>query len=190
GPGNSVYGTASGQPLVRATFDSSAGTAALADVYPASLVPNAASFLGVRTAGSLLAAVALENPDNVLLYDIADPAAPVLLDQQLILPEQLNVNGTGSVDFGGDSLFVLDTNHGLRAYRIVRNGTAAPAVLGKPALVGTTLSFSIVGTEGRAYRVQRSVDLRQWSDVGTYTAPATVSVPTTGTAAVFRAVSP
>lgn len=190
GPGNSVYGTATGQPLVRVSFDPTTGIATLTDTYPATVVPQAVSFLGVDAANHLLAAVALENPDNVRLYDIADPSAPAPLDQQLILPEQPNVNGTGSADLGGDRLFVLDTNHGLRAYRIVRGGAAGPATLGAPSLTAGTIAFGLTGSSGRAYRVQRSSDLRTWTDLGTFTAPATVSTTVTGGAEFYRAVTP
>lgn len=123
GAGNTVFGTANGQPVVHVAFNPDDGTATLVRTYGPDLVPGTVSFLGVHPSSNLLAGVALETPDNVRLYDLATPDAPVLLDQALITPEQPNANGTGAVDFGGDRVFVLDTNHGLRAFEIDRSGT-------------------------------------------------------------------
>ncbi len=189
GPGDSVFGTANGQPLVHVAFNPVAGTATLSRNYAATLVPTVVSIIGVQASSNLLAGVALETPDNVVLYDLADIDNPVLLDQRLIPPEQPNVNGTGSMDFGGNRLFVLDTNNGLRAYEIKRGGAAGPATLGAAQVVGGTFSFTLTGTPGREYGVQKSPDLRVWTEIGTYPSPATVSDATGAGAAFYRAVA-
>lgn len=190
GPGNTVFGTANGQPLVQATFNPASGTAELTRTYAASQIPNAASFIAFQPSSSLLAACLLETPDNVLLYDLTDLDNPQALDQQLILPEQPNLNGTGSIDFGANRLFVLDTNHGLRAYEIVRNSAPSAPTLSKPVLASGVFSFQLTGTAGKEYVVQRSSDLRTWTDLRTVTGTATLSDPNApGAAAFYRALA-
>ncbi len=189
GPGDTVFGTANGQPLVQAGFNLTDGSAALVRSHDPAAVPATVSFLAFDPATKRLAGVALETPDNVRLYDLADAANPVALDQALILPEQPNVNGTGAVDFGGDRVYVLDTNHGLRAYRIQPGGGAGPATLAEARIVGGSFTFSLAGTAGASYLVQRSADLKTWTDLGTHAPPATVSDATGSGPAFYRAVA-
>lgn len=189
GPGNTVFGTANGQPLVHVAFDPANGTATLARTYDPTVIPNAVSFLGYHPSSNYLAGVALENPDNVLLYQVG-AENPTLLDQQLILPEQPNANGTGSVDFGGNRLFVLDTNHGLRAFELAAGSPpASPAQLSQPRIVDGAFIFSLGGTAGRDYVVQKSSDFSAWSEIGTFRPPATVTDPTSAGPTFYRAIA-
>lgn len=193
GPGDTVFGTANGQPLVHVAFNRAAGTATLARSYPAVAVPNAVSFVGTLVASNYLAGVALENPHNVQLFSLADLDNPVLADQELILPQQINANGTGSVDFGGGRLFVLDTNHGLRAYTLGAGGVVGgPATLSAPAVSGGQLAFQLAGTAGAQYVVEftAAFPAAQWQEVATVTAqaaPVPVTVPAPGTTGYVRA---
>jgi hypothetical protein len=160
GPGNTVFGTANGQPLVRVAFIPADGTAILERTYAAPEVPTALSVIGYQAASNRLAGVALENPDNVVLYQFNASQDPTLLDQRLILPKQPNANGTGAIDFGGTRVFVLDTNHGLRAFEMTQGtGDADPASLSQPRIVAGSFTFSLGGTSGRDYTVQKSLDL-------------------------------
>jgi len=190
GPGDTVFGTAGGQPLVHVAFNTGTGEATLARSYASTNVPFAVGFHAVHVASNLLAGVAFETPDNVQLYGLADLDAPVLLDQELILPEQANPNGTGSADFGGDKLFVLNTNHGLRAYRLQAGGTpGGPATLGSPQVTGGQFSFQLTGTAGASYEMQRTTDFASWSRVGDFTAPATITEAVGAAPAFYRAVA-
>ncbi|MFN0068836.1 MAG: immunoglobulin domain-containing protein [Limisphaerales bacterium] len=198
GPGDTVFGTANGQPLVHAAFNRAAGTAAIARTYASTNVPNAVSFIGTLVASNHLAGVALENPHNVQLFNLADLDNPVLADQELILPQQVNANGTGAADFGGGKLFVLDTNHGLRAFTLgAGTPAAAPAVLGAPQILGVglgrTLRFTLNGTAGATYTIQQAPALPGgWVDVTTVIPPGTpipVSVPATNSVGFVRAVA-
>jgi WD40 repeat protein len=190
GPGNSVFGTANGQPLVHVAFNPATGSATLATSYTPEQIPNAVSFLGSQVSSNRLAGVALETPNNVLLYDITDPTQPVALDQRLILPQQPNINGTGSIALGGDRLFVLNTNHGLRAYSIGASSPAVPASLGEPSLTDGTFRFQLTGAAGTTYTVQKSTNLSTWSNLGTFTAPATVTDPAGIDPTYYRAILP
>jgi len=190
GTGNTLFGTANGQPLVRVAFNPTDGSATLERSYTATEIPNAISFIGYHAASNRLAGVAFENPDNVRLYDLGGSGDPVLLDQQLILPKQPNANGTGSIDFGGNRIFVLDTNHGLRAFEMVL-GTVptVPAQLSQPRIVPGSFTFSLGGTTGGAYTVQKSPDLKTWTDLGNFRAPANVTDPTGPVASFYRAIA-
>lgn len=193
GPGDTVFGTANGQPLVHVAFNRAAGTATLARSYPAAAVPNAVSFIGTLVSGNYLAGVALENPHNVQLFNLADLDNPVLADQELILPQQVNANGTGSVDFGGGRLFVLNTNHGLRAYTLgPATVPGGPATLSAPVVSGGQLTFRLAGTAGAQYAVEFAARLpgSPWQEVATVTAqdaPVAVTVPAPGPAGYVRA---
>lgn len=188
GTGNTVLGTANGQPLVRVTFNPDTGTAALERTYAPTEIPVAVSFIASLPSSNWVAGVALENPDNIQLFDLSGES-PTLADQQLILPEQPNANGTGAADFGGNRLFVLNTNHGLRAYDITAGSPPAePARLVQPRVVSGAFTFDLTGTAGRDYTVQKSADLQGWSDVGTFQPPATVSDPAAPGPVFYRAV--
>lgn len=197
GADNTVWGTAAGQPLHHVSFDPLAGTATLVKSYPAAQVPTALAFIGVDRTSSLLAGVALETPDNVQLFDLADLENPVLVDQELILIDRPNVNGTGSVDFGGDKLFVLDSNNGLRAYAVDPDavGEADPAVLSAVVLADGNVTFTLTGTPGATYEVLRATALTGgFVSAGTFQIPAggsvTVNLPAGETTSFFRATTP
>jgi hypothetical protein len=190
GTGNTVFGTANGQPLVRVSFNPADGSAVLERSYAATDVPTAVSFLGYHSASNRLAGVALENPDNVQLFEFDGTGNATLADQQLILPKQPNANGTGAIDFGGNRLFVLDTNHGIRAFEMGQGTVPAqPARLGQPRITGGNLTFSLAGTAGQNYTVQKSADLKSWSDLGVFRPPADVTDPTGPGPAFYRAVA-
>ncbi len=190
GSGNRVFGTANGLPLVLAAFNPADGTATLERSYSAPEIPAAVSFIGYHSSSNWLAGVALENPDNVLLHRFSETGDPVLVDQRLILPKVPNANGTGSLDFGGNRLFVLDTNHGLRAFDLVQGSSPAePASLSQPRVAGGIFTFSLGGSTGRDYLVQKSGDMDAWTDLGTFRAPATVTDPTGPSPTFYRAIA-
>ncbi len=190
GPGNSVFGTANGQPVVHVAFDPTAGTATLARTYSAAQIPNSVSVIGYHATSNLLAGVALEIPDNVRLYDLANLDEPAMRDQRLILPEQPNINGTGAVDFGGSKLFALDTNNGLRAYEITAGTPAGPATLGTATVANGQISFGVAGTAGAQYVVQKATAVSgPWNDFQTVTVPAIVTDTAGGSGAFYRAIA-
>lgn len=186
GPGNSVFGTTSGQPIVHVAYDPATGTATLARTYPAAQIPTAVAHLGFDPAKGLLAGTALETPDNLLLYSLADIDNPALLDQELFPVDNANVNGTGSIAFGGNRVFVLDSNNGLHAYSINLN----PAVR-------TTASASVSGAnivirvaDPGTYDIESATNpAGPWTRVGSATTAQPFSTPATANAALFRAVA-
>jgi len=69
----------------------------------------------------LLAGISLETPDNLRLYDISKLTnPPANVDTDFFPTDNVNGNGIGSVDFGNEMVFGLDTNNGLLALSIQR----------------------------------------------------------------------
>lgn len=119
GAGNSFWGKTIGRPLRLIDFDLAAGTGTTRFSFPANLFRSEVSPIGVNSASNWLAAVAIEIPDNLRLYDISSLAnLPVLIDQRLFPADNENVNGTGSVSFIRDRLYAVDSNSGVLAYTV------------------------------------------------------------------------
>ena len=188
GPGNTVFGTAAGQPVIHVAFDPTTGDSTVARTYAAALIPNAVAHLAYDAARNLLAATALEAPDNILLYSLADLDAPALLDQELLPVDNANVNGTGALGFGGDRLFALNSNNGIHAYTI----NLTPSVVA-PTLIatrdGANLVISIV--EAGTFDIESSTTpFTGWTKVGTVNAAQPFTTPASTGDAFFRAVAP
>jgi hypothetical protein len=194
GAGNTVWGTASGVPLHHAAFDPAAGTATLLKSYPAAQIPGAVTLLAYDPAEQLLAGVALETPDNVQLFDLANLEDPVLVDQELILADKANPNGTGAADFGAGRLFVLNSNNGVLAFTVNRSVPAGPATLSAVSVTGDTVAFTLTGTVGATYELQRGGTPASLARLGSYTVPAAgslvITVPADDSAGFFRVVAP
>jgi hypothetical protein len=176
GADDTVWGTANGQPLHHVRFDLASGTGSLAAVYGAEVLPGALTAIGVHAAENLLAGIALENPDNIQLYRLPDGAGvPVLADQELILPDRANLNGTGSVDFGGGRLFTLNSNNGVQAFTVDLRRPPGPASLGEANYRSGVFSFVLRGDSGARYKVQYTPDFGSWTDLGVFDLPVSGS---------------
>lgn len=185
GPGNSVFGTASGSPIVHVAFDPATDSATLARSYVAAQIPTAVAHLAIDTTRSLLAGTALETPDNLLLYSIADIDNPVLLDQELFPIDNPNVNGTGAIAFGGNRLFALDSNHGLFAYTIDLTPRVRTTVAARIEGANVVVTVADPGT----YDIESGDVLGTWQKVGTATTAQPFTAPASAAAAFYRAVA-
>ncbi len=185
GPGNSVFGTASGSPIVHVAFDAVASSATLARTYVAAQIPTAVAHLAIDTTRSLLAGTALETPDNLLLYSIADIDNPVLLDQELFPIDNPNVNGTGAIAFGGNRVFVLDSNQGLFAYTINLTPSVRTTVAARIEGANVVVTVADPGT----YDIESGSVLGTWQKVGTATTAQPFTAPASAAAAFYRAVA-
>jgi hypothetical protein len=185
GPGNSVFGTASGSPIVHVAFDPAAGSATLARTYVAAQIPTSVAHLAVDTTRSLLAGTALETPDNLLLYSIADIDNPVLLDQELFPIDNPNVNGTGAIAFGGNRVFALDSNHGIFAYTIDLTPRVRTTVAARIDGTNVVVTVADPGT----YDIESGDVLGTWQKVGTATTAQPFTAPASAAAAFYRAVA-
>lgn len=135
GNGNNFFGDASGSVNPR-QFGYDLGTGVLTTVatYTA---PNVA-IIGVDPANNLLAGIALNatpTKDTLVLYDISSGSA-VQQDVKSFPLDQANANGVGAVEFANGTLYALDVNNGIVAYKVVPEpGTVALGMFGAAALV-------------------------------------------------------
>jgi len=127
GAGDTFWAKNAGYNLRRAAYDAGAGTGTILNAFTG--LPQVGA-IAWDTANDLLAGVAVENPDNLRLYDLLDLAAgPSLLDQDFFPANNANVqvNGAAAFDVAGGRLFALDVNNGLLAMkygpRLKRSGT-------------------------------------------------------------------
>jgi hypothetical protein len=121
GETNSFWTKISGGVLRHIEFDLAAGTGTSVQTFTSTELAGNILPIGVDTGQGLLAGISLETPDNVRLYDISTlTIPPVNIDTDFFPTDNANVNGTGSVDFGNNMLFVLDTNNGLLGLNIQR----------------------------------------------------------------------
>jgi hypothetical protein len=78
----------------------------------------------------------LAGTDEVRLYDVTDPANPVLLDTELFPVNNTNSNGIGALDWGNGMLFALNPNNGLMAFTVVPEPTTYATIFGGLLLAG------------------------------------------------------
>jgi hypothetical protein len=107
----------------------------------------------------------VENPDNLRLLDTTLPQQePAVLDIELFPTDNANINGTGSIAFGPDKVFALDSNNGIMALNIgnlecrpdqlsltrtrdsVRITWTRPnyRLLGAPAMLGAATQWDVI----------------------------------------------
>ncbi|MCB1125535.1 MAG: DUF4623 domain-containing protein [Verrucomicrobiae bacterium] len=151
GAGNTVYTKINNGALRLVSFDLATGTSTLIQSWADPAIPNGVAPIATDAAAKELAGV-LYGGNGVNLYNIEDTTQPpIFIDSEPNPNSNANGNGVGSADFGNNRLFVLDTNNGLQAYKIVRSTTAEPpAISTGPAdtevLEGGNVSFSVAAT--------------------------------------------
>lgn len=174
GAGNSFWAKLVGSPLRQIEFDPVVGFGSVSRYYSfaaANTVPTFVSAIAVDTNKQFLAGVAFENPDNVRLYSIADlDAGPVLRDQELFATDNANGNSLGAAIFGGDYLFALNSNNGIKAFLI--NTNYVPPVVSfaitSIAVREGTVVVTWQSVAGQSYQVQSKESLSEleWTNLG------------------------
>ncbi|MBI2947297.1 MAG: DUF4623 domain-containing protein, partial [Verrucomicrobia bacterium] len=191
GAGNSFWGTAISRPLRLIDFDLAAGTGTTRVTLGVNDVPVSASAIGVDPTNNLLAAVAVENPDNLRLYNVASlPNPPSMVDQELFPTDNANANATGSVDFGGGRLYAMNSNNGLMAFTVNPGaiGPAQPAALSAPARqVGGAFQFTLSGSASAPYVIEATQDFKTWLPISTNTIAASGTIQITDSNATTQA---
>jgi hypothetical protein len=114
-------------------------------------------------------------PENVRLYNISDfTNALVLTDQELYTTNVgnafLNGAGAGSTAFGGNYLFALDMNNGIKAFLISTNMVSTLPAFSITSIVpatGPSVILTWPSVAGHTYQVQAKSALTNgaWSDV-------------------------
>lgn len=136
---DTLYANLGNAPLRRAVIDLAAASATSQSI-PTSNVAAVVSPIAVDPEAKLLAGIRLATgPDSLLLYDISDPTAPVLLSEATFPYDEGNSNGVGAVDFGTDVVYALDTNNGLHAFSITDTGEVLP-----PEITGDLVNLRVI----------------------------------------------
>ena len=174
GPGsNTFWAKNPTNELYLVQFDLAAATGAVIRVYSDTNLLNTVRAISADSAQKFLAGFAPNQPDNVVLYDISNlEAGPVLRDQEPFATQfpRGPVGGTGSTAFGGNYLFALDSNNGIRAYNIDRSYVppissfsiasvrveAGAVILTWPSVVGH--SYQVQGKD--------ALNIGSWTDIG------------------------
>jgi hypothetical protein len=169
GEGNTFWTTAPGRSVQVYEFNLQQATATLLHEFGAGILPESLSPLGVDTENKLLAAIQVAAPDNLKLYDISNlETGPAILTEVIFPPKNTNPNGTGSVAFGNNRLFALDSNNGIMAFTVDLSGVASPVMLSQPALLENgSFQFHISGKASSTQVIQGSANLEQWENLGT-----------------------
>lgn len=113
--GSDIWGKVNGQPLRQAQVDFSFGTGTILNSFSGL---NSMAPIGVNAEGTLLAGVFIDNPDHLRLFDISTPGTIIALDTELFPSDNANGNATGSVAFGNNKVYALDSNNGLIAMNL------------------------------------------------------------------------
>jgi hypothetical protein len=153
-------------------------------------VPPSLRGISTDPAQKFLAGLAIESPnDNVRLYDVSNLAnGPIQRDEEpfALANPNITINGTGSTAFGGNYLFALDSNNGLKAFLINTN-----YVPPQPLFSITNFSVTFAGqvltwpaTFGVSYQVQYKDSLSDpsWTDIGSQLTATTSPLSFTNTA--------
>jgi hypothetical protein len=156
GEGSTLWATATGKPLLRIGYDFASGSASILRSFPGSDITSSVGPLGVSPDGYHLGGLAFENPDNFQLFDVRMPDAISLVDQELLILDRPNLNGTGAISFGRDVAYVLDTNNGIQAYRFSNLPPVGPATLSIRDTGASGVALGIRGTAGASYRILKS----------------------------------
>jgi Immunoglobulin domain len=180
GPGTNTFWAKNFDGSLRLIqFDLNANTGQVLNAYSdtaASHFQTEVTAIAADNNQKLLAGLAVnETPDNVRLYSVADSTnGPVLRDQELFTVDNpnLTINGTGSAAFGGNYLFVLDSNNGIKAFQINTNYVALPGPFSITSAVpqsGSAVVLTWQSVAGHSYQVQfkNSLTDSTWSNAGT-----------------------
>lgn len=172
GKTNSFWTKISDGVLRHIEFDLAAGTGESAQTFATAELAGNILPIGVDTDRGLLAGMSVETPDNVRLYDISTlPSPPATIDTDFFPTDNVNGNGTGSVAFGNNMLFVLDTNNGLLALDV--QGSVVDFFPLRIGLTGNDVVLTWIG----AWILQSSTNLVDgFRDVSGATSPYTNSI--------------
>jgi hypothetical protein len=178
GPGeNTFWAKTRNQPLYLIHYDLNSGLGEVVQTY--TNLPDTFRFISTDKDQKWMAgvmSVAAGLPDNVRLYDISDLAAgPVLKDQELYDTQNgnnfLNGAGTGATAIGGNFVFALDSQNGIKAFLIDTNFTPsldAFEITSVRPQAGSNLVLTWKSVPGHVYQLQSKTALIDpaWSDVG------------------------
>jgi uncharacterized lipoprotein YddW (UPF0748 family) len=178
GEGNTFWGKANGSvPLRQIAFDFPTGSGSVLRTHGSPGIPSSITAIGVSTLLNLIAGIALETPDHLKLYDLTtNNSTPILIETNSFPTDNANDNGTGSVDFGGDRVFALDSNNGLIAMRVVPLPVRFDVIT---MMVDQRKRLQLSGGRG-IFQIEGTSDFVNWTPV----------ISVTNTNGIFEATDP
>lgn len=174
GPGtNTFWAKTAGGLLYLIQFDLPSNTGFVLHQYSTNSVATSLRGISTDKDQKFLAGISLEVSDNVRLYDITDlNGGPVWRDQEVFALKNPNVTlgGVGATTFGGNYVFGLDSNNGLKAFLINTNYVAPLSPFPITSIVqnGGSIILSWASLGGRTYQVQSrdSLSTGAWGNLG------------------------
>lgn len=153
GAGDTFFGTSGAQdngPLLRLQFNAVAGTATTLNSYPSPDFPGTISPILFMPSSNLLAGITMvSGADVVRLYDVSNPAVPVLLDRKSFVTTNNNNVFGGSLALGTNGvLYALDSDNGIMAFTLTNaaSNPLPPAFFLHPAnklaVAGNSTTFT------------------------------------------------
>ncbi|HYE32018.1 MAG TPA: immunoglobulin domain-containing protein [Methylomirabilota bacterium] len=186
GEGNTIWAKTTSGTLRKITFPDLANLQDQrvelgAETIAGAAVATTIGPIGYDSTNKFLAGVAIENPDNLRLYNLADTNNITMVDQELFPTDNANINGTGAIAFGGGRVYVLNSNNGIVAFNFNPNATPQPARarLAAGALSGSSFTLNVTGTPNARYRVESTTNFSQWEPVTEVTIDADGTVTAT-----------
>jgi hypothetical protein len=158
-----VWGKQNGSPLRQVSFNLASGTGSVLQSFGSPTVVSGVAAIGVSTNLQLLGGVSLETPDNFQLYDFPASGSPSLAETNAFPADNANSNGTGSVDFGGDRVFALDSNNGILALQLLSPTPAEFVLIDR--LPNGQVHLLWNGHPVFSYTLQSSSNLLFWTDL-------------------------
>ena len=191
GPGtNTFWAKTINNALYLIQFDLSTdpGTGIVLQAYSNS-VPGNLRAISVDAAQKYLAGITLDAWANVRLYEISDlGGGPVLRDQEVFATSNPNVTvgGTGATAIGGNYVFALDSNNGIKAFLINPNyiPPLSPFLITSVTRSGDAVVITWASSSNRTYQVQArdSLTTGDWGNLGS-------SITASGSSTSFTNVS-
>jgi hypothetical protein len=173
GPGtNTFFAKTLNVPLTLVEFDLGSQVGYIKQSYSFGAVPRPVTVIAAGMNRKLLAALAIETPDNVRLYGIADlTREPELLDQEAFKVDNANTTagGPGGVAFGPNQVFVLNNNNGIQAFALNSSYLPPPSFsLSAQLESGPAMVLSWPTEAGRTYQVwaKNSLSDSAWGKIG------------------------
>ena len=190
GPTNTVFEKRKGSPLVFSSYDTNAQTSTvILQVDSSTTLGGVAVDLphklvaGVDFVGSTTAP---QKPDAVSLYDITDPATPMLLQRYNYPANQVaNANVICETIISGNRVFAMDANNGLMAF-FIEPPVNSMILTATPSGSNVNLSW---GNAGAILQGTGSLlPPVQWTDLTTAGQTNSIQPSTTGTNQFYRLI--
>ena len=196
---NTFWAKAASGPLYLVQFDPVANTSSVVKQFDTDVFPGTATTLAYDATLDFLGTVEHgTTPKNVRLYDVKNlNNPPVLIDQEIFMTENPGIEASGAMEFGPNLLFVLDTNNGIKAFRIDPNfvPSISPFRISNVKNENGNLVLTWDSISGRSYNIEYKTSLTDpsWTHAGTVVAAggsSSYSIAITAGTRYYRVVAP